>query len=93
LRAFARCGYVDTTIRPSPSIPQVTGDIWTPPVTRRVVRIARWRGRRNSISASRSTRSAVAVRGMRWTLRGTTDTDDLLSEDRFHPARSGILST
>jgi hypothetical protein len=41
LRAFARCGYVETTIRPSPSIPQVTGDIWTPPEERRVVRIAR----------------------------------------------------
>jgi 4-methylaminobutanoate oxidase (formaldehyde-forming) len=61
LTAFARCGYVETTIRPSSSTPQDTGDSWTPPVRRRVSTMARWRGRRNSSRASRSTRSAVAV--------------------------------
>src|SRR5699024_2081695 len=54
-----------TTSLPASSIPQVTGEVWSPPEPRRVMRTAWWRGRRKSTSPARSGRSAVAYFVMR----------------------------
>src|SRR4029453_18370307 len=49
------------TIRPSVSSPQVFGELCGRPSRRVVIRIAWWRGRRNSSSRSRSARVFVAM--------------------------------
>ena len=64
LLAFARSGYVETTIRPSASTPPVTGETWGRPSARVVTSTRWWRLRTKSSSCSRSTRSAVAMRGI-----------------------------
>src|SRR4051812_1460573 len=61
--ALARRGYVEMTMRPSPSTPHVTGDNCGRPSARVVTNMPRWRGRMKSSNASRSTRRAVAIFG------------------------------
>src|SRR3954469_21273299 len=76
-------------MRPSPSTPAVTGESCGVPSARVVDRIIRCRGRRNSSSSFRSTRSAVAILAMVETLPYPA-TRALPVEDAASPCRAGL---